>query len=101
VVVVVVVVDLSNPPLTGEVLVVDVLLVVTLGGLAKATVANKAPAAAPRVSALALLAAAASAAAPAPAPASASASAAAAALYGAAAASAAPTSTAAAAAVVR
>jgi hypothetical protein len=99
VVVVVVVVDLSNPPLTGEVLVVDVLLVVTLGGLAKATVANKAPAAAPRVSALALLAAAASAAAPAPA--SASASAAAAALYGAAAASAAPTSTAAAAAVVR
>jgi hypothetical protein len=41
VVVVVVVVDLSNPPLTGEVLVVDVLLVVTLGGLAKATVANK------------------------------------------------------------
>jgi hypothetical protein len=36
VVVVVVVVDLSNPPLTGEVLVVDVLLVVTLGGLAKA-----------------------------------------------------------------
>ena len=96
-VVVVVVVDLSNPPLTGEVLVVDVLLVVTLGGLAKATVANKAPAAAPRVSALALLAAAASAAAPAPA----SASAAAAALYGAAAASAAPTSTAAAAAVVR
>jgi hypothetical protein len=41
VVVEVVAVDLSNPPLTGEVLVVDVLLVVSLGGLAKATVANK------------------------------------------------------------
>jgi hypothetical protein len=36
VVVVVVVVDLSNPPLTGAVVVVDDWSVVTLGGLAKA-----------------------------------------------------------------
>jgi hypothetical protein len=41
VVVVVVVVDFFNPPFTGEVLVVSVLLVVTLGGLANVIVAKE------------------------------------------------------------
>jgi hypothetical protein len=40
-VVVVVVVDFFSPPFTGEVLVVESVVVVTLGGLAKATVANE------------------------------------------------------------
>jgi hypothetical protein len=41
VVVVVVVVDFFNPPFTGEVLVVESVVVVVLGGLAKATVAKE------------------------------------------------------------
>jgi hypothetical protein len=40
-VVVVVVVDFFSPPFTGEVLVVESVVVVTLGGLAKATVAKE------------------------------------------------------------
>jgi hypothetical protein len=41
VVVVVVVVDFCSPPFTGEVLVIESVVVVTLGGLAKATVAKE------------------------------------------------------------
>jgi hypothetical protein len=41
VVVVVVVLDFVNPPFTGEVLVVESVVVVVLGGLAKATVAKE------------------------------------------------------------
>lgn len=41
VVVVVVVVDFCSPPFTGEVLVIESAVVVTLGGLAKATVAKE------------------------------------------------------------